>query len=261
MKINKIAFTLFILLASNMSLAADWHLGLSGYYAFSNIDGFQQTPKGGQVGSTSPRRPNYDELHIRSNSDMQLGVALGYNDFQLELDYLPIHLDGETILSPSLITHDISLSTGRYFAAHVDDELYSLRLSYVHAMCTKWQIQPKLNVHWLSHDYHFESIPFSSTRAFAASGISLGLQSDYHLTSQWLLSANLDIAVPVSNLDVYQAKLAIGYQYFHSNFTLIPTLSLEWHEVRFKDNQTIPNYLKYSAFPTIALGVKIGWGT
>jgi len=259
MKINTITFTLFILLISQASVAADWHFGLSGYYTVSNIDGFQQTPKGGQIGSTSLKRPDYDELHIKSNSDIRLDLMLGYNDFLLELEYLPIHLDGETILSSNLITHDIGLSSGRYFSAHVDDELYSLRFSYVYAMCSKWQVQPKLNVHWLSHDYHFESPPFASKRAFAASGISLGLQSDYQLFSQWLLSANLDVALPITNLDVYQAKLAIGYQYFYSNMTLIPTLSLKWHEVRFKDNQTIPNYLKYSATPTIALGIQIKW--
>ncbi len=239
--------------------ATDWHLGLSGFYALSYIQGFQQTPKGGQVGSTSPRRPNYKNLHIRTNSDTQLGATFGYNALQLELDYFPIHLDGEMILPSDLITHDIPLSAGRYFSAHVNDELYSLRMSYIHTMCSRWQLQPKANIHWLSHDYHFQSGSLSSSRVFAASGISVGLQSDYQLTHHWLLSTNVDLAIPVTNLDVYQAKLAVGYQSFHNHFTLTPTFSVAWHEVRFKDKQTIPNFLKYTAFPTVALGIIINW--
>lgn len=254
---KKIWILLLTFWATTPAFAHDWALGLDASFNFAWIDGFQQTPKGGSIGSTSPKRPSFDELSLSTHTDFELNAFLFFNHYYLAFSFLPIHLKGDTILSADLTTHDIPLTAGRYFEAKVDDELYTLQAGYQFEICPRWHMIPTLNLYWWNHDYQFQSPPFRSSRKFGASGFGLGLQNDWQLTSHWVLQAIANLTVPATNLDVYQAKLSLGYRFCHSSLVIQPHIDVEWQTVRFKDNQTIPNYLKYSEEPAIGFGITV----
>ena len=241
---------------------AAWQMG--GYAQFNDADikGFQQTPKGGTVESTSPERPTFDELNIKSKNYPTFGLWSAYKAYKLSFDYLPLRLQGETILSSPLVTHAIPIPAGSFFHAETNDDLYILGLSRIFKININWEISPSLKINGLDHHYEFQSGGFSSTRAFFATGLGLGLDTSYVFTNNIELNAAIAVSIPVTSLEVYQAKIALAYRWYPSNNLLIkPYATVGWNKIEFKDNQPIPNYLQFRLSPAWGLGLSLEWFT
>lgn len=253
-----IIFSLLLCTTTQLCASSPWQLGAYISTQYANISGFQQTPKGGTPGSTSIERPTFDELHIQHDFYVPFGAWLMAYDYQLSVDYLPMHYSGETILSSALTTHDIPLAQGRSFQAKVDDNLYSISLAK-HFPVTEYSVIALGIVgHALEHHYEFQSGGFSSTRAFWGSSVGLLGMLHTYLTKQVTLTATIKVPTKLTNLDVVLADLSLGYLYRLSNHLVIqPYVQAGWHQITFKDKQTIPNYLNTKLQPVWGAGFDI----
>ena len=139
-------YLLFFAFPTGVAFAGDWSFSMGGQVTYAQVDGFQQTPRGGQIGSTSLKRPSFDEIGIKNHTNFQLTAQVNYDSFLMAFHFIPSHLNGDTQLSSNLITHNILLSAGTYFKAKVNDELYNLQFGYVFELCSRWHLTPKLKV-------------------------------------------------------------------------------------------------------------------
>lgn len=256
--IRKRFFILFLVGLYSTTLYGNWQFGAYGELQWADLKGFQQTPKGGTPGSTSPERPSFSELNIDSESYFPFGLWAQKDRYQIGIDYFPLRYQGETTLSAPLTTHDISIPGGSFFKAETKDDLLMVSLSRVIQALNNGSAAAGLVVFGLDHHYEFQSGPFSSTRAFFATGIGVLLDYHYYLSKNYDLNIHLKLPIPVTNLDVYQAKLKLGYLWRLSNRLVVrPDIHAAWQKVIFKDNQTIPNHLEYRLSPIWGIGLSL----
>lgn len=232
-----------------------------GIYAELNkadIRGFQQAPKGGSPGTTSLERPSFEELNIDSKVYASMGAWLRFDPFQINFNYLPLKYDGQTILSSELITHGITIPQGSYFSSNIKDQLYSVDFARIFKPVNGFIIAPMATIHALDHHYEFSSAPFSSTRAFFATGVGLGLDMTYAFLYQYELNAKIHVPVPITNLDVSKAKLSLAYVWaLTPRLTMKPYALVEWNKIKFKDHQPVPNHLEYRLSPIWGMGISM----
>ncbi|MCS5707525.1 hypothetical protein CC99x_001260 [Candidatus Berkiella cookevillensis] len=232
-----------------------------GIYAELNkadIRGFQQTPKGGHLETTSLKRPSFEELNIDSKVYTSIGAWLRFDPFQINFNYLPLRYDGQTILSSELITHGITIPQGSYFSSDIEDQLYSVDFARIFKPFNTFTIAPMATMHALDHHYEFNSGPLSSKRSFFATGFGLGLDMTYAFLYQYELNAKIHVPIPVTNLDVSKAKLSLAYVWVLTpHLTMKPYALVEWNKIKFKDHQQVPNYLEYRLSPIWGMGISM----
>lgn len=252
---------LSVLILLSSQVHATWKVGAYAELNHTDIRGFQQTPKGGRPDTTSLQRPSFDELGIDSKTYTSFGIWGSYDTYKLSFDYLPLTYKNHVALALPLTTHAISFPAGAPFYAKVDDRLYTLSLSKTFELDSAWEIEPSLTFHFFDHDYSFHSNGSASKRAFWATGLGVGLESRYLLSNHLELSAKVTTTFPATNLDVYHADLSIAYRWNPLNELLLkPYAKVAWDKVVFKDNQPVPNELRYRLYPVWSVGLKAEWG-
>lgn len=238
--------------------SANSELGIYAELSHADVRGFQQTPKGGNPGTTSLERPSFEELHINSKTYSNMGAWLRFEPFQINFNYLPLKYDGQTILSSELVSHGITIPQGSFFSSDIKDHLYSADFARIFKPFHAFMIAPLAMVHVFDHHYEFKSGPLSSTRSFLTTGFGLGLDMTYAFLYQYELNAKINVAIPINNLDVNKAKLSIAYVWaLTPRFTMKPYALVEWNKIRFKDHQPVPNLLDYRLSPIWGMGLSV----
>src|SRR6476646_6749457 len=106
-----IGAALIALLAAQLAIAqdakadeGDWRFSIEGSYRYGSVDGYVQTPTGGDPGTSSAKRPSLSEIGIDNASiyDAQGIVAFRNEEFYLGGQY--IHMSGSDTLHENLIS-------------------------------------------------------------------------------------------------------------------------------------------------------------
>ena len=78
---------------------ADWRFSIEPSYLYGNIQGYVQTPSGGEPGTTSGRRPKLDEIGISSASVYDFGARGTWRDEKDEAGGGPAGLREDAVIA------------------------------------------------------------------------------------------------------------------------------------------------------------------
>jgi len=87
-------------------------IDVQGSFNYGPIDGFFQTPAGGRPGTSSARRPKFDELGIDDVAFYDTRLTVEWRSLLVYGGYEFIRLSGSDTLSQTVIGHGVSCWSG-----------------------------------------------------------------------------------------------------------------------------------------------------
>ena len=234
---------------------------VQGSFNFGSVDGFLQTPAGGRPGTSSRRRPTFDELGIDDVAFYDTRPDIQWHRLRLYGGYQFIRLDGSETLSQPLISHGVPFAAGD--SVRSDNRLDWSRIGagwHFDFLDRRLELMPKAELALLDFKYHLSSRSQSADRSYIKGCPRLGLEGTYHLSD--IISFNVDgsASLPLSNSPQIAALRATA------NFRLLPHshrvkpslfagVGMEW--IDYEDNQTLPNHIKANIGPFLITGVAV----
>lgn len=223
------------------------------------IGGFVQTPIGGAPGTTSPKRPTFDELDVDTvwAPSTDLRFAFGRHRIHVGGTYWVLH--GQDTLRDELISHGDTYPAGTLVTS--DTEFLSTWLGYGYAIPLgstpgRLTLTPGIGVYAQVQYYDIHGGGLDSAREFSAPSPMLDAELIWHPGGRIHVSGEvrlvLDEALGLSSpttvvevaarlhLDLWRDAnlyLGVGYSYME-HF----------------DEQTVPNYSEIEVAPWFALG-------
>lgn len=248
---KKIILLIFSLLS--LPCYANWQGWLFAQAGYGWVKGFSQTPKGGNIGTTTLGRPTFEEIHLKHDNYQEWGAGLRYGSYFTILDYQSFNLDGENILTEDLTTHAKTIPKNTLFNMHIQYHWFSLLLGKAFQY-HRWLWSPLLQGNWIKYAYDFTSI-HQSRRAFSLSTLSAGLKIQYHFEPQiWLEMSGLQ-SLPINRVSLSQMNLTIHYTIEALSSRFIPKIGVGYLQMDYRDHQVMPNHIRYALKPYFFVGL------
>ncbi len=235
---------------------AQWQGYLIANIDWAKISGYSQIPKGGTVGSSSFERPSFQELSITQAFFYELGLGIKYHDYYMQLDYIPLQVHSNTVLTETLITHARTIPAGSPFSANILYQwfIYHLGKDFHFA---KWTLSPEIQANYLRYGYHFSSPLAASKRAFNPFAISASVKILHPFTQKLSTDLQGAITFPGTNLQIGSATFGVNYQVPYHRMQVVPRLAMGLLQIDYQDKQPLPNHIRYNAAPFVQLGVTL----
>lgn len=234
-----------------------------GQFNYGPVDGFLQTPAGGQPGSSSPHRPTLDELHIDDAEFYDLLASVQWRSLRLYAGYQAIPLAGEAVLSETLISRNVSFPAGTRVRSDID-------LNWLRAGAG-WQFEfvdrrleliPKAEFAMLDFQYELSGGGQAAGRSYSKGCVRLGLESRYRFSPMVSVSLNAEGALPLDNTPQIAAVTGgVVFDLLPRSRGVRPTLFVGGgaQRIEYEDNQKLPNHLRLDMGPFIATGLAISF--
>lgn len=232
---------------------------------FGKIKGFVQIPKGGQFGSTTPRKPEFDELGIENINFPELRLSAKWDKFILYGDVVYEKFDGTAHLKDDLRTHDKPIPKNSKIDTTHKYLSYNLGMEYNFYKNKNVTISPLLEFSIMDFSYKFdattpENEKISSGRAFGWGIFKLGGKIEYRFSKRNQLELVAKSAVLGSRVrDASTISLLYRYTlYENNNNKLNLLLGLEGSYLKFRDKQKdMQNYMTKKMSPVYKVGLEI----
>jgi hypothetical protein len=168
---------------------------------FGFADGFLQTPAGGEPGTSTARRPTFNELNIEDVVFYDTRLKLRWHQLAFYGGYQIIRFDGSATLSEPLVSRGITFLAGDSVRTNDQVDWYDAGVSWRFDLLNRrLALAPKAEIAVLDFSYELSSPSQSVNRGYAKPAVRLGIESVYQLASR--LSFRLDGAasIPISNI-------------------------------------------------------------
>lgn len=249
------------LLLTNSITKANSSFGMEYNYNYAKVTGFSQTPMGGNLGTTSSRRPTFSELGIDYEDHHSLEIFYNYNDYTITANYRDLKVNDNTILTSGLITHAQPIPTASAYQAWVTYDWLSINFSKTFSFNDNIiNFAPELSFQGVKYDYEFESGVITSGRNFNVFTTAFGLNCKWKITQNSYIDGGFLLSLPYFNLKTYQANIKLIYDYnLNQHIAISPLLGIEAFQVKMVDNQKVPNHIRYQAVPNYIAGIKLSF--
>jgi hypothetical protein len=260
--------TLLACLASTayaQTTSNDWRFSLEGSWLYGKVDGYVQTPSGGEPGTTSNKQPTLSEIGIDNASiyDAQFIGAYHNEEFYLGGQY--IHMSGSSTLDSSLITNGVSFPAGADVNSNVDMNWY--RFGYRHRFELgnekEWTLTPSVGGAVLDFSYKLKSSAESASRSYVQMNAQFGLETEWR-PGRGRFSVDLRLlgTVPVSPplAQMFVEELIAKYRIIENekcDLALFGGIAFE--QIYYEDDQTVPNHIQADFGPMLTLGVNFSF--
>jgi hypothetical protein len=256
--LKKLNTWIFLTLVLSPFCATALELTLTTALGAGALEGYTQIPKGGNFGTSSFKRPTYQENNLNHDDFYQVGLQLSQDGYFCEGMYERLHPIGQTTLSQTLTTHAQTIPASRPFAMQVQFNWYTLGFGKIfNIQNTAFRLTPRLDANWLQFKYNFLAYPNQSQRAFTLLNVSAGLMIETSLNRAACLYLEGKATLPLSNLWIL--NIEAGYNYFidvHRHLKLVPSLALGVLTIDYEDEQPFPNHIRYVNSPYAKIGLK-----
>ena len=224
-------------------------------YNTGKVGGYAQTPKGGNVGTTSFKRPTFDELGIHHDDFYDVLLRAKHDTWGMfgQFRHLSPSKNGTT--DSFLITHNQSIPDNSPINGNISYRWYQVGLTKTFGL-GNWHVTPELTGNYMHYRYQFTAPLKGSIREFGLSNVALGLTAEYAFTQK--LSAHLIAkgSIPLFNLTHYEGAIRLSYAILEKDsFSLRPFIGIGALYIDEEDSQTIPNHNRYENIPYGAFGV------
>lgn len=248
--------TLLALLSIISPLHA-WEGSLLLEEGIGKLRGFAQTPQGGDYNTTSERRPSFKEMGHEYDPFFHGEATIQYQHVWTFVNYFHLTPDTQTHLDNDLLTHNRFIPTNSPFDMNVHYNWYQAGIGFDTANYNRtWQFKPYVAANWLKYHYGFSSPIAHSHRDFNLLTATIGVKIEYCLKTCWLIDANAELALPISELELFEGSIGLNYTFLMGqHFGIRPRASIGMIYIDYEDLQKIPNHLRYQSSPYASLGL------
>src|SRR5882672_1866577 len=263
--LRRVEIAVFLLVACGLHAAEEepdrggLGVNLGGNFHYGPVDGFLQTPAGGNPGSSSHHRPTLDELDIHDAVFYDVVGSIDWHRLRLFAGYEAISLDGDSVLAQSLVSRDVTFPAGT--AVRSSTELNWLRVG------AGWkfdfadqhlELVPKAELALLDFSYQLSGGGQGVSRSYAKGCVRLGLESRYRFNRTVSLSLEAAASLPLSNTPQI-AVLSGGFQFdpLPATWRYRPTFFVGGgaQRIEYEDNQELPNHFRIDMGPFVTAGL------
>jgi hypothetical protein len=254
--VKKWSVTLILVCGISTSTHA-WENSILIEGGIGQLKGFVQTPRGGDYNTTSERRPSFEEIDHRHDPFFHAELTSHYEKIWGFVNYFHLTPANETSLETDLLTHSRFIPATTPFEMNVHFNWYELGIGFDTAeIFSRWKIQPYLAANWLKYYYGFSSPVHDSHRNFNLLAGSAGLKVEGKVAKDWLIDAKVDITLPLTELELFEASVGLNYTFSpHPHCAIRSRASLGSLYIDYEDRQKIPNHIRYQSSPYAALGL------
>lgn len=234
------------------------------FYNHGKIDGFVQIPKGGQNGTTSIRRPEFDELGIDEFSYPEFEIEAKWDKLSLYSNIKYKKFDGSKSLSKNLITHSIEIPAGSSLSTKHEYTSYSFGAKYDIYKTEKFTLSPLLEYSLYDFSYKYDATilnykKISGERSFGWGQVNYGLKAAYQVTDRYTVDLTYKEAIRHDSVRRYQELTLMNSITMYSNgkdkINLL--LGVECKKFKYRDTQEQKqNFMKHKIWPIYKVGLE-----
>jgi hypothetical protein len=267
MKVRVVAFLIVLATLPTVAWAqSDWRFSLEGSYLFGQVDGYMQTPSGGQPGTTSSRRPKLDEIGINDASIYDAQVIGAFGNEGLYVGGQWIRMSGDDTLGQTLISQGRVFPAGTSVSSDVDLDWY--RVGYRHRFALgrdgEWTLWPSAGAAFLDFHYRLSGGGVRADRSYIKVNAQFGLEAEWRPNrGRFALGAQLLATPPISPPlpEIFVEQLVAKYRLLGdagdaaSGRELDVFAGVAFEQIYYEDNQTVPNRVSADLGPMFVVGL------
>lgn len=235
-------------------------------YFYGSVDGFVQTPSGGEPGTTSHDRPTLSELGFNCISiyDGSISVRLGANRFLLGAQI--IRMDGNATLSEDLISQNTFFPAGTSVSSSVHLDWYRLGYEYAFSFDldhkgNQLRVAPGIQAVLLDFDYGMDAAGgLHVSRSYSKGGVRIGGSIEWLTGGSFTVAASGYWGLPIQNTaQILSVDLVGSYQLWgdRHGFGGAVYLGVGYESIEYEDDQTVPNHIDVNLGPLLIAGIEI----
>jgi hypothetical protein len=264
-----VSFAMVLLLAACVVHAqelvqpvSDWRFSLQGAYLYGSVDGYVQTPLGGERGTTTSKRPQLDDIGISETSVYDIAGVAAYHREEIYAGAQIIQMSGSDTLSSPLISQGHSFPAGTHVSSDVDLTWY--RVGYRHRFTLgkegEWTLWPSVGAAIWDFHYRLSGGGAKADRSYLESNVQFGLEAEWRPGGgKFALDAAFLAAPPLSSWpEIYTEQFLASYQFFEHNGSDLSVFGgLMWEQQYYADNESMPNKVKADFGPMLVVGLRL----
>jgi len=238
---------------------------VEGKFFFGPIDGYVQTPAGGEPGSTSHNRPRLGELGIHDAYIGQVTAAglWGHNEVFGGAEI--IRLSGDNTLDSDLVTHGTTFTAGTSVSSDVSLDWYRIGYRYHFDLLPAANNVPQLllapyaDAAFWDFNYDISGGGAHTSRGYIKPTVQLGIQAAWAPGGgRFSLAADLSASPPgISSVPFIAAEqIDARYRFVETGrFSASGLVGVRFEQFNYEDNQTVSNHVHADLGPMGVVGV------
>lgn len=238
-------------------------VSLSGSFRYGPVDGFFQTPQGGNPGSSSHRRPTLDELDIDDATCYDVLASVQWRQLWLYAGYHPMKLNGQAVLSESLVSQNVSFPAGTDVRSENDVNWLSVGGGWKFEFADRrLEIIPKAEFAYLDLNYRLSGGGQTVDREYINGCVRLGLETRYRFNRVISVSLDAGASLPISDWPQIAALTGtIEFALWPEKRRVRPKLFLGggMQRIDYEDTQELPNHFQVDFGPFVTTGLAISF--
>jgi hypothetical protein len=231
---------------------------------YGPISGYLQTPSGGTPGTTSDKRPTFEELGMDNVGIIDAAVAAGKGAHDLYVGARIVRLQSDTTLDETLISQNQTYPAGSSVEADVKLDWYRAgyrhRFYYLYDEKAYIGVYPALELGLFDFHYQLQGQDGTSTdRKYLHGTMRLGVESEWRPAGRFSVSAGIHSSIPVPTF-IFSVHATGKYQLWAQDSrggTVF--LGVAYDLIDFEDSQEVPNHIRAEMGPMIQIGFEIGF--
>jgi len=234
-------------------------------FLYGSIDGFIQTPKGGNPGSTSSNRPTFEELGFDTISIYEGSIRAGWDVHTIYSGAQIARLSGRSRLDDELTSQDVTFPAGSYVDADIQLDRYWLGYLYRFDLSPEgprnvFTVAPGACISAFAFHYELDgSGKRGVDREYLKVGIRLGCELTWMITDKLSAHGRAFGSLPIPNTPWILGLDLVGrYQLWKSRrVKALGYLGIAYDRIDYKDEQKVPNHILVDMGPMLKAGLQI----
>jgi hypothetical protein len=232
---------------------------------YGSIDGFLQTPSGGNQGTTSHKRPTFDELGINTVLSFDGSLNAHYKMHTLTVGAQLNRFSENSTLHDPLISQNISFPANSEVASDIRLDWYRFGYLYAFDLSPKnykntFSFSPGIDI--ALFDFHYELKGHEDQhvdRAYKKGALRLLCNIDWRIIEGLDLHARGSGSLPISNTPAIINLILAAERHLFSKSGLTGSVyfGVAYEKIEYEDNQDVPNHIKAEMWPLVSTGLKL----
>lgn len=257
----------FITMAAPAQPPADaspaWSGTLRSGLQYGWVDGFLQTPAGGEPGSSSLRRPTLEELGIDDAFFYDVQATVRWRHLELSAGWQGMGLDGSGTLSETLVSRDQVFAAGTRVHSQTDLDWFRVGAGWrFEALEGRLAWVPRVELAVMDFSYELSGGGQAVDRSYAKGALRLGMEGRYRFNRVTSLFLDLGGSLPLSNTpQIATVTGGVQFDLWPGQRRVHPLayLGVGAQRIDYEDNQELPNHIRVDVTPYLTAGLGISF--
>ena len=234
-------------------------------FLYGPIDGFVQTPKGGNPGSTSSKRPTFEELGFDTISIYEGSIRADWDAHSIFGGAQIARLSGRSRLDEELTSQNVTFPAGSFVDADIQLDWYWLEYLYRFDLSpggrrNVFTVAPGAGISVFAFHYKLDGSGEEGVdRQYPKVGIRMGCELTWMITDKLSAHGRAFGSLPIPNTpQILDLELVGRYQLWKSRRVKgLGYLGIAYDRIDYKDEQTVPNHILVEMGPMLKAGLQI----